>query len=137
MIKISFSLISDLFNFIRTRGASIRFWAYCAASILVATLFAIRNPDYHYIPYYIVVLFNIDYIAALIVAITMKKQDPHPDYIFIAFAVIMFVLKIESPVVLIVELVYVSLKIISRAAWFIAKHRQFWVWKNPPLPQEV
>lgn len=134
---IVFSLISDFFNFIRTRGASIRFWAYCVASILVATLFAIRNPDYHYIPYYIVVLFNIDYIAALIVAITMKKQDPHPDYIFIAFAVIMFVLKIESPVVLIVELVYVSLKIISRAAWFIAKHRQFWVWKNPPLPQEV
>lgn len=133
---IVFSLISDLFNFIRTRGASIRFWAYCAASILVATLFAIRNPDYHYIPYYIVVLFNIDYIAALIVAITMKKTDPHADYIFVAFVVITFVLKLESPVILIIELAYVLVKIIVRAVWFITKHRRYWVWKNPPLPQE-
>lgn len=131
-----FSLISDLFNFIRTRGASIRFWAYCAASILVAILFAIRNPDYHYIPYYIVVLFNIDYIASLIVAITMKKTDPHADYIFVAFVVIAFVLKLESPVILIVELAYVLVKIIVRAVWFITKHRRYWVWKNPPLPQE-
>lgn len=133
---IVFSLISDLFNFIRTRGASIRFWAYCAASILVAILFAIRNPDYHYIPYYIVVLFNIDYIASLIVAITMKKTDPHADYIFVAFVVITFVLKLESPVILIIELAYVLVKIIVRAVWFITKHRRYWVWKNPPLPQE-
>lgn len=133
---IVFSLISDFFNFIRTRGASIRFWAYCAASILVATLFAIRNPDYHYIPYYIVVLFNIDYIASLIVAITMKKTDPHADYIFVAFVVITFVLKLESPVILIIELAYVLVKIIVRAVWFITKHRRYWVWKNPPLPQE-
>ena len=131
-----FSLISDFFNFIRTRGASIRFWAYCAASILVAILFAIRNPDYHYIPYYIVVLFNIDYIASLIVAITMKKADPHADYIFVAFVVITFVLKLESPVILIIELAYVLVKIIVRAVWFITKHRRYWVWKNPPLPQE-
>lgn len=131
-----FSLISDFFNFIRTRGASIRFWAYCAASILVAILFAIRNPDYHYIPYYIVVLFNIDYIASLIVAITMKKTDPHADYIFVAFVVITFVLKLESPVILIIELAYVLVKIIVRAVWFITKHRRYWVWKNPPLPQE-
>ena len=133
---IVFSLISDFFNFIRTRGASIRFWAYCAASILVATLFAIRNPDYHYIPYYIVVLFNIDYIASLIVAITMKKTDPHADYIFVVFVVITFVLKLESPVILIIELAYVLVKIIVRAVWFITKHRRYWVWKNPPLPQE-
>ena len=133
---IVFSLISDFFNFIRTRGASIRFWAYCAASILVAALFAIRNPDYHYIPYYIVVLFNIDYIAALIVSITMKKTDPHADYIFVAFVVITFVLKLESPVILIIELAYVLVKIIVRAVWFITKHRRYWVWKNPPLPQE-
>ena len=133
---IVFSLISDFFNFIRTRGASIRFWAYCAASILVAALFAIRNPDYHYIPYYIVVLFNIDYIASLIVAITMKKTDPHADYIFVAFVVITFVLKLESPVILIIELAYVLVKIIVRAVWFITKHRRYWVWKNPPLPQE-
>lgn len=133
---IVFSLISDLFNFIRTRGASIRFWAYCAASILVAALFAIRNPDYHYIPYYIVVLFNIDYIASLIVAITMKKTDPHADYIFVAFVVITFVVKLESPVILIIELAYVLVKIIVRAVWFITKHRRYWVWKNPPLPQE-
>lgn len=133
---IVFSLISDFFNFIRTRGASIRFWAYCAASILVAILFAIRNPDYHYIPYYIVVLFNIDYIASLIVAITMKKTDPHADYIFVAFVVIAFVLKLESPVILIIELAYVLVKIIVRAVWFITKHRRYWVWKNPPLPQE-
>ena len=81
-------------------------------------------------------MFNIDYIASLIVAITMKKTDPHADYIFVAFVVITFVLKLESPVILIIELAYVLVKIIVRAVWFITKHRRYWVWKNPPLPQE-
>lgn len=127
------SIVSDIFNFIRTRGASIRFWSYCAASVLISVLFAIRNPDYHYIPLYIICLFNIDYVASLIVSITMKKKDPHPDYIFIALTVIVFALRIESPVVLIVEFAYIGAKIIGRAVWFIAKHRQYWVWKNPSL----
>lgn len=131
-----FALVSDIFNFIRTRGASIRFWSYCAAVIIISMLFALNNTNFYYIPYYIVALYSIDYISALIVSITMKKSDPHPDYILIAFAVIMYCFKINTPVVLIIELVYISVKVLIRAAWFISKHKQFWYWKNPAPVEE-
>lgn len=130
------ALSSDIFNFVRTKGASLRFWSYCVSALLVGFLFAVQNVDFYYIPYYIVALFNIDFISNLIVSITMKKTDPHPDYVFVGFAVVMFCLKITAPWVLIVELCFLSLKVLIRAVSFISKHKNYWYWKNPAPVEE-
>lgn len=126
-----FTLISDVMTFVRTRGASLRFWSYCIAVLLVTSIFAIQNPDFYYIQFYVISFMNIDYIASLIISITTKKREPHPDYLFVAFVVISFVLKLNVNIALIIELSYLTVKILTKALCHIIKFRECWYWKNP------
>lgn len=122
---------STTLNFIRTKGASVRFWIFAAELLLIAVLSALNNVSYHYLPMYIICLYGIDYIADLITAIVDKKKDPYPDFVLPAVMLIAFILGYSSAYLLIGELVYISVKLFVRTVIFIYRHRNYWFWKNP------
>lgn len=124
---------STTMNFIRTKGASLRFWTFAITHLLVSVICALRNDSYHFLPLYIVCLYGIDYTADLITAIGDKKKDPLPDLVLPLFMLVTFIMKVSSPYILILELVYISVKILIRTVVFIYTHKQYWYWKNPQL----
>lgn len=128
-----FASISTILNFVRTKGASLKFWLYFLMALGITILSAIENVQYHYLPLYISCLYSVDYIASLIVRIVEKKKDPIPDFLLPLFMLIVFIFKLTSSYVLIGELIYVCVRIVLRAVKFIYSHKQYWYWKNPPM----
>lgn len=125
------AVFSTVCNFIRTKGASSRFWLFTLLTLSIAIMSAVNNVDYYCLPYFVICLYSIDYISNLITRIVDKKKDPYSDIIIPAFMLIMLVFNNTNAYVFIAETAYLLLRIIIRSIFFIHGHKQYWYWKNP------
>ncbi len=126
-----FAFINIVGTLIRSGGASVRYWMYLLFTGTAAIIMACADVKFYHIPFLTLSLLNINYISALLVAIVMKKKDPCPDFILPVVLTVLYALKVESPVVIILSLVYIFVSVIVRATIFFVQNRKYWVWKNP------
>ena len=126
-----FAIINIVGTLIRSGGASIRYWMYLVFTAAVTIIMASADVHYYHLPFLTLSLLNIYYISGLLVAIVMKKNDPYPDFVLPVVLTVLFALKVESPVVSIVSLVYIFVSVVIRATIFFVQNKKYWVWKNP------
>lgn len=137
LVFLSFAAASSVIaTLIRTRGASVRFILYMVVSAVVALLASIMHESNLHLPYYTIVLFNVNYIASLLSSIVMKQKDHYPDFILAILMYVMLILKIQHPLLTAFYFLYVLVLVGIRASMFFVQNKQYWVWVNPELPKD-
>lgn len=120
----------------RAKHVSWRFWLYIAESFVMSyAVTALANGSTSFI-IITLMLFHINYSAALLKAVVTNTKDPVPDFILPVAMIVTLLLNIHSPVLNIVFESYLAISIVIRVFRFYKKNINYWVWRNPKPAEE-
>lgn len=121
----------------RAKEVSWRFWLYMAESFILSFVAATLEQDDIIIVIITLVLFHVNYSAALLSTIVVNEKDPVPDILLTIAMTLSLLFNVHSPILYTVYFVYLVISVTIRVARFFKKNEKYWVWKNPELNDEA
>lgn len=130
------SLFVSAAPLVRSKDVSWRFFLYLAESFILSFVAATLEKEDIGIVAVTLIVFHVNYSAALLSAIVMKEKDPIPDVFLTIAMTITLLFNIHSPILYTAYFLYMVISITIHVAQFFKKNEQYWVWKNPVLNDE-
>lgn len=130
------SIFISASTLIRTKEVSWRFFLYMAESLILSLVAATLEQEDIVIIVITLILFHVNFSAAMLSAIVMKEKDPVPDIILTIAMTLTLIFNVHNPVLYTVYFMYLVISVTIRVARFFKKNEQYWVWRNPELKEE-
>lgn len=116
---------------VRSKEVSWRFWLYMAESFILSFVAATLEKEDINIVIITLILFHVNYSAALLSTIVMNEKDPVPDILLTIAMTLTLLFNVHNPVLYTLYFLYLVISVTIRVARFFKKNEQYWVWRNP------
>lgn len=130
------SIFVSIKTVVHAGGCSWRFLLYVAESIILSIVAATLEQEDLFIVMLTLIFFHANYSASLLSAIVMKEKDPFPDILLTIAMCVTLALNIHTPILYTTYFSYIVISVTIRVSRFFKKNEEYWVWRNPELPEE-
>lgn len=128
------SIFVSIATIVRAGGCSWRFLLYILESIVLSLVAATLEQEDLFIVMLTLIFFHANYSASLLSAIVMKEKDPFPDILLTIAMCVTLALNIHTPILYTTYFSYIVISVTIRVSRFFKKNEEYWVWRNPELP---
>lgn len=125
------AFVSAIQSLMRAKTISFRFVAHLILSLVFTYIVSAVCPDQMIYLTIVVMLYNASFLAPLLSAISLEKQEGFPE-ILVPLSCLLLVYKPIVPFVQVLQITYLAIRIMIQFIIFFRMHRQYWYWINPP-----
>lgn len=136
VVEMVAATIISVATVVRAKGCSWRFILYIIESLAISIVAATLEKDDLFIVILTLIFFHANYSASLLSAIVMKETDPIPDILLTIAMAVTLALGVHTPILYMTYFLYIVVSVLVRVARFFKRNENYWVWKNPELPEE-
>lgn len=127
--------IAGLCSIIESKHFSFRLFLHIAFSSLIGLILIVFVHSSILFLTLIIMLYNVFFIESLLSATNEQTKESFPDFIVPISCIFYFVCTQHIFFLQVIQLLYLSLRVIIRFSLFFSHYKEFWFWINPKIDE--